>query len=165
MLKSLLGVLGVVIFILFVWAAAVRYKTSRFQGRTAQQWVEILRTDSGPAEDILKPRRVSTGEKPWVITFEVPIACYKLGNHPELHRVGTLGLLVDGQSVSANFGDTNNDDCTNGNCLLRWRLDGKIPAPGMHQIQVQLLIGGESGTRLLEARGPIISILLNNPKW
>ena len=165
MLKALLTALGIPVAVFVVWIYVGRYKATHFEGRTAQQWVEALRTDSGPSEDILKPRQViMPNEKPWVITFEVPIACNELGDHPELHEFGRLALLVDGQFVTANLGDTNNNDCTNGNSLLRWYIDDGT-TPGLHQIQVQLLIGGGGGQRLLEARGPIISVRLNNPKW
>ena len=157
MLKIAICCIAITGAVFFSWATAVHYRATHFQGHTAEEWVDKFRTDSGPIEDALRPKQIITGEEPELMTFEVPIACGLLGDHPDAARVSELELYVDGDGIFGNLGESN------GNARLYWDTSHYHNSSGPHQIQVGLLVGGRGGQRLLEIRGPTVTFRLSNP--
>ena len=119
-----------------------------------QQWVQLLGTTKSTDQNPLELRGIRTGAEPGTFTFEVPISYDALQDKPGLLGTKRLALFSDGNLVSLP------KRSSNGNCILIW--DAIYDPPGAHRLQAELLIGGTSGTRPLEARGPSLSITSTN---
>jgi hypothetical protein len=135
-----------------------------YQGRTIDQWLQMLKANTNSTEDPLKIARTVHDNESRVVTVEVPLAYDLLKEHDFLIEgngplSGKLSFVVNGQ-IRSSFCER----ATNGYCLMSVSENDFAFHIGTNQLRVEFVIFGPWGKNhhYLYATGPITEFVSSN---
>lgn len=137
-----------------IWS--LRPLQPRYQGKTIEQWLNLLSGGTGSNDNPLRLERISNSEMSDWVTFKVPLKYDLLQKYDLLFAHGKLCLVIDGELAPI-------QECLpaiDGTCLMKFNA-GYYP-PGPHSIHARISIGGLSGTRPVSCDGPPSLCMLSN---
>lgn len=134
-----------------------------YQGRTMEQWLQMLKANTNSTEDPLKVARIVHDNESRVVTVEVPLSYDLLREHD---------FLAEGKGPQSGklYFDVNENRSTfcerasNGNCLMSISENDYAFRLGTNQLRVEFVIFDPLGKNHyhLNATGPITEFVSSN---